>query len=185
MDFNTNELIDNWHANAENAAYMLHSNELMGQCLVVMYASIDAMGLLNAANSVDQASSETFKTWVKDYLLPNGKFRCNEMDLWAARCGILHTFTSGSNLSAKGAARQIQYYGSQDWSEQYLKKLDSIASDTLGEAAVFQSSYSLYDAYIVGLGRFANDLKALCKQDVAKAERMKRVLGVFAVKRNS
>ncbi len=61
---------------------------------------------LAAAPEIDDATGETFKGWCKKYLLArlqsiDGK-PLEAVDLWAARCGVLHTSAPVSTLSRKG-----------------------------------------------------------------------------------
>jgi hypothetical protein len=41
--------------------------------------------------------------------MPSGFSECSAIDLYAARCSILHSYTSKSTLSRRGEARAIQY----------------------------------------------------------------------------
>lgn len=74
-------------------------------CLILLYSGIDSIAALEAGS----ATPETFKTWVASYLLKAGTFACTPTDLYAARCGILHTFSADSNLSKAGRARIVAY----------------------------------------------------------------------------
>jgi hypothetical protein len=81
--------------------------------LTLVYSGIDAFGLLAADPNVNQASSETFKDWCTRYLAPRiqsieGR-PLTAADLWAARCGILHTSTPVSTRSRNGEAHEIWY----------------------------------------------------------------------------
>ena len=55
---------------------------------------------------------DTFKQWVKKYLLnhlpaqENGQPLCCEIDIWGARCGIIHALSPDSNI---GQAKKICY----------------------------------------------------------------------------
>lgn len=50
-----------------------------------------------------------FIEWVEKYLLPNSGLLCNAIDLYSARCAILHSYTSKSKLSCEGKAKEILY----------------------------------------------------------------------------
>jgi hypothetical protein len=82
--------------------------------LVLIYSGIDTLGLLAAAPEIEDATGETFKGWCKKYLLArlqsiDGK-PLEAVDLWAARCGVLHTSAPVSTLSRKGEAHEIWYW---------------------------------------------------------------------------
>jgi hypothetical protein len=81
--------------------------------LTLLYSGIDTLGLLAAPPSEDNATRGTFTNWCNAYLLTrlrsvDGK-ALTALDLYAARCGILHTSTSVSSLSREGEAREVQY----------------------------------------------------------------------------
>jgi hypothetical protein len=81
--------------------------------LVLIYSGIDTLGLLAAAPDINDATGETFKNWCQKYLVARlqsveGK-PVTAIDLWAARCGVLHTSTPVSRLSREGEAHEIWY----------------------------------------------------------------------------
>ena len=68
----TDTLIEQFLLNNINAISILYENKLFGQMLIVMYSTIDSMGLLDAPPTQISANGESFKNWVKTYLLPHG-----------------------------------------------------------------------------------------------------------------
>jgi hypothetical protein len=83
-------------------------NERTIPALILFYTSIDNMANL-AENSGETISGVIFKNWVKKWMLDKYKLPCNEIDLWSARCGLLHQQISESNLTDKGLAREVFY----------------------------------------------------------------------------
>jgi hypothetical protein len=87
--------------------------ELPGAVLTIIYSGIDSFGLLAAPPGVLDASASTFKEWCEGYILPRlqsvDPCRITSLDLWAARCGVLHTSTPLSKLERDGKARQVFY----------------------------------------------------------------------------
>jgi hypothetical protein len=81
--------------------------------LALVYSGIDTFGLLAAPPDVLDASNDTFKEWCEKYILPRVESVEGEpltaLDLWAARCGVLHNSTPLSKLERDGKARQIWY----------------------------------------------------------------------------
>jgi len=76
-------------------------------CMILLYSGIDALASLDAEDG--RASRESFINWADKYLLSNGDLPCTAIELYAARCGLLHTFSFQSDLSRKGQARKIVY----------------------------------------------------------------------------
>jgi hypothetical protein len=60
-------------------------------------------------NAYGEPNQTTFVRWVDSYLLPGSPIRCDALDIYAARCGVVHTFTPNSRLYRDGKARRIGY----------------------------------------------------------------------------
>ncbi|MEQ1511480.1 MAG: hypothetical protein ABL934_02245 [Lysobacteraceae bacterium] len=86
----------------------LNEKNLYGEGLVVAYSAIDSLGLLDAPPAQINASGPAFKAWVDKYLIKQKGVTFTSNDLWAARCVVLHTSTSESDLSRAASAKQLQ-----------------------------------------------------------------------------
>jgi len=81
--------------------------------LTSLYSGIDTLGLLAAPPGVNEATRTTFEDWCNKYVVTrlksvDGK-SLTALDLYGARCGILHTSRSVSSLGWEGVAREICY----------------------------------------------------------------------------
>lgn len=169
------QLIEKFLLDTVSAAQLLYSNNLFGHLLIVMYSAIDSMGLLDAPPSQSTANGESFKNWVKKYLIPQGKFDFNDVDLWAARCSVLHTFTSISDLSNKGKARQVQYYsGPKD--SPMAKAFVTATREIDNGAHVPGHIEDIYLAFLNGIKVFAEGLSRNCQMDPSYTQRLRQVL---------
>jgi|SRR5690554_877995 len=177
---NSDDLIGKYAVNTVKATQLLYSQTLYAHLLVLIYSSIDSMGLLDAPPSQTSASGESFKNWVKKYLLPNGKFEFNEVDFWAARCSVLHTFTSESDLSKTGKAKEIQYY-SGDKESKMAKAFVAATKEIDNGKHVPAHIEDTYLAFLEGLKLFSKDLAANCKSNPTYNDRLNRVLQQFAM----
>jgi len=122
--------------------------------LLVLYAGIDIMAWLNRPSGQTDVQRRDFIAWVEKYLLPNSGLRCNALELFAARCGLLHSYTSQSRLSRVGNARQIFYaFGSAKPEE-----LQSLIDATGTIPAVALQLEELLDAFGRGLKKFKDAL---------------------------
>jgi hypothetical protein len=81
--------------------------------LVMLYSAIDILGSLLRPESEPDTKGEYFKEWVEDYMIGMSPVAFRSEDLWAARCGVLHTHTAASRLSRQGKARQVHYFRAQ------------------------------------------------------------------------
>jgi hypothetical protein len=100
-------------ANLLNAIDLCFERTLVLPGLILLYAGIDAMAWLSKPNEADSVG-DSFQVWVKTYLL-----RCHKgevgtpdqvaLDLFGARCALLHAQIAESDLSRKAKAREVHY----------------------------------------------------------------------------
>jgi hypothetical protein len=101
------QLVDTIQINFSNGAIM--------PSLILLYSTIDIMAWLSREKDHEKNDRGDFKGWVNSYLLPNSELDCEAIDLYAARCSILHSYTYESMLSLKGEAKAIFYtWGNAD-----------------------------------------------------------------------
>jgi hypothetical protein len=67
------------------------------------------MAWLNRDKNHEKNVRGDFVGWVKAYMLPDSGLKCEAIDLYAARCSILHSYTYESDLSKKGEAKPLFY----------------------------------------------------------------------------
>lgn len=86
--------------------------------LVLMYSQIDALAWSCAQDTQRGKVKANFVQWVAAWLLPHLRNQVPHLegiDLYAARCGVLHTLTGTSDLTVSGRAKSIGYaHGSAD-----------------------------------------------------------------------
>lgn len=100
---NINEVVD----------FAINKNKIV-PALILIYSSIDNISVISTIGEA-RSSREVFKAWVKDWMLKRYPLPCNEVDIYAARCGLLHQHISESDLSNGKKAKQIYYYwGNKD-----------------------------------------------------------------------
>lgn len=78
-------------------------------CLTLLYSAIDI--LLTIEKRANKGTRHSFVRWVDSYMLPNDAFQFSALDLYAARCGIIHLFSGDSDLSRKGQAKRSSTHG--------------------------------------------------------------------------
>ena len=90
-------------------------NQFLLPGLALLYSTLDIMAWLYQPQSQSDVRREDFIQWVDKYLRPNAMLNCNAIDLYAARCSIIHSYSAESKLSRDGIARRICYTsGSKD-----------------------------------------------------------------------
>lgn len=121
-------------------------------CLVLLYSGIDAVASLEPSRG--KHIGDRFERWVEEYLLPSGSLSCNSIDLWAARCGVVHTFTPESELYRKGKSRQVGYV----FGPESLEKLNNAAVLTGQINLVNVHVRDLIDAFYGGCLAYLKDV---------------------------
>lgn len=124
--------------------------------LLLLYSGIDIIAWLDRPSGQADVQRKDFIAWVEKYLLPDSGLRCNALELFAARCGLLHSYTSQSRLSRGGSARQIFYsFGSAR-----PKEIQSLIDATGTIPAVALKLEELFDAFRRGLEKFKGALSS-------------------------
>jgi hypothetical protein len=176
----TKDFIDRFALDTIEATRIVYERKLFGHLMILIYSAIDAMGLLDAPPEQTVANGKSFQAWVKKYLLSNPEILFNEIDLWAARCSVLHTFTSQSDLSNSGKARQIQYYSGAKESPT-SKAFVQAASEIDDGAHVPAHIEDTYAVFLRGLANFAGDLVTKCATSTEHEKRLRNVLQPFSL----
>jgi hypothetical protein len=175
IEMTTPELIDKSFQETIEAVGLLYKSGLYGHMLVLLYSSIDSLGLLDAPPTQKSATGESFKSWVRKYIIVNPDIEYNEVDFWAARCAVLHTFTSISDLSIKGKAKEILYYtGPKDTPE--AKTLVTKASHIDAGKCIASHLDTTYLTYINALIPFKISLLEKCEENNIYVERVDNML---------
>lgn len=149
----------------------------LGQALIVMYSTMDALGLLLAPIEQETATGATFKAWARKCFLPhaNPELDINDSDLWGARCGVLHTFTSEFDSSRNKTARQIQYFLGDSRSP-IGKALSAAAKEIDGGIHIMVSIEDIAACFYRSLSSSVEEFAKLCADNPAHEARLGKVL---------
>jgi hypothetical protein len=83
------------------------NKKLLLPCLSLVYTGMDVHASLE--QRPDERVRGAFTRWVDRYVVRGDCLPCSALELYAARCGVLHTFTANSELFRSGKVRQIFY----------------------------------------------------------------------------
>lgn len=75
--------------------------------VLLLYAGIDIMASMDGPREQEDVRRQDFIAWVDRYLLPGSSLDCTALELYGARCGLLHSYSSQSALSRSGQVREI------------------------------------------------------------------------------
>ena len=88
---------------------LLLEHKHFSSAIKLIYSGIDTMAYLSMSKGKSDVTKSDFVTWVDKYL----KFKCREqltgLDVYGARCSMLHNHGTASKLSRQGKCRQIGY----------------------------------------------------------------------------
>mgnify|MGYP001581182217 CR=1 FL=1 len=131
--------------------------------LILIYATIDIMGSLERPEGRDQSSKEDFRAWADKYVIGNARLECTSLDLYAARCAIVHTFTANTKLVRSGRAVRILYSWGQKGTRYHNWRME------LGGIPSFMIHVdTFYAGLALGVGAF--------REDVARDERLAKMV---------
>jgi hypothetical protein len=120
-------------------------------CLTLLYSAIDIFASLE--RQPNEGTRTSFMRWADAYMLPNNALQFSSIDLYAARCGIIHAFSAESDLSRNGKARKIVYA----WGTASAESLRE-AGQALGRNEVSVHVRDLIDGFGVAIVRYISDV---------------------------
>jgi hypothetical protein len=149
--------------------------EMYLPALILIYAGIDTAAWL-ACTSPDEGVRSRFCRWVDRWLVPAKQIGCTSLDLYGARCGVLHTFTSDSDLSRAGKARRICYAFGGTTAQQLQDMLER--SGRADCVAVHLGD--LFEAFRLGLADYLEHALSDPQQSVDLAQKAERYFGLVS-----
>ena len=146
------------------------SKQYLNPCLTLLYSGIDIVSSLDRQGKTPK---EAFLEWTEKYLLSKKKFECTSLEIYAARCGLVHTFTSQSNLTRSKKARSIIY----SWGSADPQKLERVRKDLKYDDSVVVHIDDLIEAFKLGLREFIMEID----NDKEKRKRVSEQSGLWFV----
>jgi hypothetical protein len=134
------------------AATILFKKGYIVPGLVLLYTGIDIVASLERRG--DEGTKAAFVRWCSSYL-DESLVPCTSVDLYSARCGILHGHTPDSDLTRAGKARKVYYA----WGTGKAASLDEIAKHVKTSDAINIHVDGLRDAFLSGIKEWATDVQ--------------------------
>jgi hypothetical protein len=131
------------------AIRLCFDNHLHMPALALIYCGIDVLANLCRPAENSEVKSSDFIGWAERYMECQKYLGVSGVDLYGARCGVLHTYTMDSRLSAKGHAKRILYaWGNRnpDDAMNLLRRLE--------RTEVVIKIEQLFEAFLRGIGLF-------------------------------
>lgn len=96
------------------AAELCRQRALDVPMLVLIYTAIDTLAWVLHGDKVTNVRHR-FTALCESYVLPGSDIQCTALELYAARCSVLHTLGWESELSRSGKTRSVFYsFGTDD-----------------------------------------------------------------------
>jgi hypothetical protein len=133
----------------------LHKQRKIFPALILRYSSLDIAGSLLRPKSQLDTTGEDFKKWLECCVLRDSSLPATSDDLWAARCGLLHTNTPASKNSRSGKAREVH---STKGDKKFAEFLQQEFKKT-GDTKVVVDIDVLFDAILDGFMKFIRDIQ--------------------------
>jgi hypothetical protein len=138
------------HEGIKRGIEVLLEKKCYGSAVILIYAGIDAMAFLGMPANRQDVTSHDFITWAEKHI----RFPCDEqltgLDLYGARCSMLHTYSLASRLSREGKCRMVGYMN--------ISVPDVIYNPRVATDLVMVSVTGLAEAFFRGVDRFIIDL---------------------------
>ncbi|HUT29325.1 MAG TPA: hypothetical protein VMX13_06005 [Sedimentisphaerales bacterium] len=151
------QTIESHFADLTSAIEMSLSGKKHLPALILIYSTLDILAWLNRPSTHPDVTKCDFLAWVDQYLRPGPSLHCTPIDLYAARCGIIHSLQAESKLSREGKARQVWY----SWGKCEVARLRaSIRQAKLEKTAVPVQVEALFEALKSGITQFLESLEA-------------------------
>jgi hypothetical protein len=146
-------------------------NHLRMPALALIYCGIDVLASFSRPPENSEVKPADFINWAERYMKCEKVLGLSGLDLYAARCGILHAYTMDSRLSANGRARRIIYAWGNREPDEPLRLLR-----TLGFPEIMIKIETLFSAFLDGIRAFEKALEDDPKLDSLVRERGPKII---------
>lgn len=177
QDLDRDPIINVIHKQIKESIRITLDNHCWAASVILIYSGIDAMAYLNMPENQDDVIRNDFVNWVERYI----SFPCREkltgLDLYGARCGMLHQFGTASRLNREGKCRQIGYLPEC--------KPEVIYNPKISTDLVMLSIKGLADAFFNGIDRFLIALFANSDKAKVAEKRLPKLVHVRKKQKNN
>ena len=125
-------------------------NGLILPALTLIYTGTDLAASLARPLGQPKVTRSDFIRWAETYMECRQRLGVEGIDLYGARCGIVHTYTPDSDLYREGKAKRIMY----SWGDQEPQSATSLVRG-LGYSEIFIKVEVLFEVFCIGLDKFA------------------------------
>ncbi|MBA3066114.1 hypothetical protein KJ633_03740 [bacterium] len=156
------------HNGIKQGIRITFEKKLYGATIILVLSGIDTMDYLDMPGNQEDVEKKDFIDWVKKYI----RFPCKEqlagIDLYGARCGMLHSYSIQSKLSRQNRCRQIGYMNKGKPEVRYNPEVT--------KDLVMVSIEALVESFFKGIDQFLINLFSNPKKSKIAEERLKKIV---------
>jgi hypothetical protein len=149
-DLSQDPIINAVHNGIKRGIRVMIEHECFGPGVILILSGIDSMAYLGMPEGQEDVTRTDFVNWAEKYI----RFPCKEqltgLDLYGARCAMLHSYSVTSGLSRQGKCRMVGY---MDQSIPEVRFEPQVSANL-----VLVSAVALADAFYEGVDRFLIDV---------------------------
>jgi hypothetical protein len=149
-EFSQDPIINVIHNSIRKGIKVTLENECYASAVVLILSAVDAMAYLAMPESQQDVTKSDFVRWVEEYVRFPGTNQLSGLDLYGARCAMLHSFGARSKMSREGQCRVIL------WMDNAVPPI--IFRPDLAPDHVMVSILALKEAVFAGMDRFLINL---------------------------
>lgn len=156
----------------EAVRYCREANLIL-PALCLMFIAVDTLGSLIRPRDKPAQDREDFLLWVEKFLLPGSELPCSALDLYGARCSLLHAYSASSRLAREGRAKKLCWAWG-DTTTQQMQALADGSKDAGNLIAVHIDD--LFESFFLGKRRFHEAIAANPALEALVEERATSIL---------
>ena len=139
--------------------------------LILIFTGIDFMASLTRPETEPDVRRQDVLDWAEKYVLSNGNFSCSALDLYAARCALVHTYTPSSKLSRQKKAKEILY----SWGKADGKGAQDLLDQVGMTNSVVVHIDDLIVAFRAGVEQFVRDMARYARKGALARQRANKI----------
>lgn len=143
-------------------------NGCLGSAVILIYSGIDTMAYLTMPGNQTDVRRDDFVQWCAKYIRFPGQEQITGLELYSARCGMLHTYGVESRLTRDGQCRKLAYMDRSVPAIRYSQSVDP--------NLVLVSIEALAKAFCDGIDRFLVDLFADSARAAVAEQRLQQLV---------
>lgn len=172
MEISRDPIINIIYKGLKEPIVLCMNNNAERAALILLYAAIDSLTKLGLPEHREKATRKDYAEWCEMYLIFNTEEKISGLEWYAARCGLLHSYASESDLSDEGKVRIIGYYiGTGE---------DIIFRPQINKNILLVRIEGLIDAFYRALDKFIVDLYAFKNKEIIN-KRFNKMLHLLAL----